>query len=138
MLSGNWIWLARREKTRESSGNRLLQRLTVGFSAGRAAAVAGVLLVHRFLPWDVADRVDAEKLIFTGLFVAALAWAVAARDGLKLWWRQLGLAGGLFVAVTLAGGLAARPAVVLAVDLAFLAAGGLLLVVAYILHRRPA
>jgi uncharacterized iron-regulated membrane protein len=138
VLSGNWIWLARREKRMAHPGNRALQRLTVGFSAGLCLAVAATLLAHRVLPWDVADRANVEKLGFAGAFVAVLIWALAERNPARLWWQQLGAAGVALVVGPLAAGtrLFTAPAAVRGVELALLVTGGVLLVAARFMYRR--
>jgi uncharacterized iron-regulated membrane protein len=145
MLTGNWVWLTRREKTRAHPGNRLLRRLTIGFGAGLCVATASVLVANRVLPRELHDRADTEKWIFAAVFVAALVWALAARE-VTLWWRQLGLTGALCVATPIAGVIATRGAVwrggspvlatVASVDGMILAIGVGLLALARFLRRR--
>jgi hypothetical protein len=122
MLSGNWIWLARREKTRQHPGNRALQRLTVGFSAGLCLAVGVTLLVHRAAPGH-------EKLVFAAAFVAANGWALVA-DATTLWTRQL-----VGAAAVLAAAALWSPTN--GVDLALVVVAGALAAAARILGRRP-
>ena len=139
LLTGNWIWLARREASRDGLGNRLLARLTVGTGAGAFVAVGALFLVSRLFPLDWAPRKSAEELTFVAVLAACIAWALAARRGANLWWQQIGLAGLLlFLSPLLAarwssaglfGSRAARIPAVLGTDLALLVAGiGLILV----------
>ncbi|AGP41612.1 PepSY-associated TM helix domain-containing protein [Sorangium cellulosum] len=144
ILTGNWIWLARREARRESLGNRVLARLTVGFGAGTLVAIAALFLASRALPLDWAGRTTAEELTFLGALGLCVAWALAARDGGRLWWRQIGLAGLLLLPVPAlaarwsgAGLFGAGPklAAVVAVDVALLVAAAALCASAWALRR---
>ncbi|WP_437913638.1 PepSY-associated TM helix domain-containing protein [Sorangium sp. So ce302] len=150
ILTGNWIWLARREARQERLGNRLLARLTVGFGAGTVVATAALFLVSRAFPLDWGARATAEELTFLGVLVLCIAWALAARDGGRLWSRQLGLAGLLLLPVPAlatrwsgAGLFGAGPKLgaVVAVDVALLLTAAALCASAWALRRatsRPA
>ncbi|HEU4537911.1 MAG TPA: PepSY domain-containing protein, partial [Polyangiaceae bacterium] len=144
ILTGNLVWLSRREARAPGPGNRLLARLTAGFGAGSFVAIAAIFAASRALPLDWAGRVALEELTFVAALGLCAAWALVARPGPALWWHQLGLAGGLLLATPL---LAARRstaglfgagetlASVVGVDLALLAAGGALCVVAWAIWR---
>ncbi|WP_437293220.1 PepSY-associated TM helix domain-containing protein [Sorangium sp. So ce426] len=150
ILTGNWIWLARREARRERLGNRLLARLTVGFGAGTFVAIAALFLASRAFPLDWSHRGAAEELTFVGVLGLCITWALAAREGGRLWWQQLGLAGLLLLPVPAlaarwsgAGLFGAGPKVgaVVAVDVALLMTAAALCASAWALRRatsRPA
>ncbi|WP_437896245.1 PepSY-associated TM helix domain-containing protein [Sorangium sp. So ce124] len=144
ILTGNWIWLARREARQERVGNRLLARLTVGFGAGTVVAIAALFLVSRAFPLDWSGRVVAEELTFLVALGLCVAWALAARDGGRLWSRQLGLAGLLLLPVPAlaarwsgAGLFGAGPKLgaVVAVDVALLLTAAALCASAWALRR---
>ncbi|WNG29273.1 PepSY domain-containing protein [Cystobacter fuscus] len=72
LLTGNLIWLERRDEPRAHRGNRLLERLTVGVSGGLVLAAAVYFASNRALPDALARRADWEFALFLG------AWALAA------------------------------------------------------------
>ncbi|GMU06480.1 PepSY-associated TM helix domain-containing protein [Corallococcus caeni] len=72
LVTGNLIWLERRDPLRTRWGNRVLERLTVGVSAGLAFGTAVYCAANRVLPWTLARRGDWEF----GLFLGAWAFAV--------------------------------------------------------------
>jgi uncharacterized iron-regulated membrane protein len=76
LLTGNLIWLERRDEHRAHRGNRLLERLTVGVSGGLVLAVAVYFAANRALPDALARRADWEFGVFLG------AWALVT--GLSL------------------------------------------------------
>ncbi|WP_437633787.1 PepSY-associated TM helix domain-containing protein [Sorangium sp. So ce854] len=144
ILTGNLIWLARREARRESLGNRLLARVTVGFGAGTIAAIAALFLASRVFPLDWGARAAAEDLTFVVVLGLCVAWALAARDGGRLWWQQLGLAGLLLLPVPAlaarwsgAGlfGAGQKLGAVVAVDVALLVTAAALCASAWALRR---
>ncbi|WP_433931242.1 PepSY-associated TM helix domain-containing protein [Sorangium cellulosum] len=144
ILTGNWIWLARREARREGLGNRVLARLTVGFGAGTLVAIAALFLASRALPLDWPGRAAAEELTFLAALGLSVAWALAARDGASLWWRQIGLAGLLLLPVPAlaarwsgAGlfGAGQKLGAVVAVDVALLVTAAALCASAWALRR---
>jgi uncharacterized iron-regulated membrane protein len=128
LLTGNWIWLARREARRENLGNRLLSRLTLGVGVGAPLAVAALFLVSRLFPLDWAGRGAAEELTFVAVLLLAVGWAFVARGSLAVWWQGLAATGAaLFAAALLAqrwsdAGLfgGTRLSAVVGVDLALL------------------
>jgi uncharacterized iron-regulated membrane protein len=93
ILTGNWIWLARRETDRASAGNRLLSRLTTGFGVGVPVATATLFLASRLLPLAWSARGRAEELIFILVLAFCIAWALAVRDAAAVWWQGLAAAG---------------------------------------------
>jgi uncharacterized iron-regulated membrane protein len=99
LLTGNFIWLARREARSVGAGNRLLSRLTAGVGGGMLVAVAALFLASRLLPLDAALRGPKEELIFLGVFMACVLWALASRRPGTLWWKQLAFAGCLLLPV---------------------------------------
>ncbi|HEU4408789.1 MAG TPA: PepSY domain-containing protein [Polyangiaceae bacterium] len=144
ILTGNLVWLARREARAPGLGNRLLARLTAGFGAGSFVAIAATFAASRALPLDWGGRVALEELTFVAALGLCAAWALVARPGPAPWWHQLGLAGGLLLATPLlaarrstaglfGGGEALAP--VVGVDVALLAAGGALCLVAWAIWR---
>ena len=141
ILTGNWIWLARRH----AGAGHVLARLTAGVGAGIFVAIAGAFVASRALPLDWAPRGNAEQLIFVGLLAACVAWALAARDAAALWWQQLALAGALFASTPLwaarlsaAGlfGAGPRIAAVAGVDAGLIVCGAGLLAVAWRVRHR--
>jgi uncharacterized iron-regulated membrane protein len=150
LLTGNWIWLARREARRRSAGNRLLARLTAGVGAGTLVATAALFLVSRVLPFDFAGRGPTEEMLFLVVFTGCIAWGFASPTERAVWWQQLGAAGLLLLPVPLlatrwstAGlfGSGARIPAVVGVDIALLGVAFALFAVALALRRaatRPA
>jgi uncharacterized iron-regulated membrane protein len=94
-LSGNWIWLARRDPARKRVGNRILARLTVGFGAGLCVASSWTLLAGRLLPLETQQR-STHDALFWGGWLAALIAAGLPRRELSAWWQQLAMAAALF------------------------------------------
>jgi uncharacterized iron-regulated membrane protein len=102
ILTGNWVWLARRARSR---GNEVLSRLTVGVGAGTWVALGALFLSSRLYPLDWTWRGAAEEITFLAVLTSCIGWALLVRDGATLWWRQLAVAACLFLPVPL---LAAR------------------------------
>lgn len=128
ILSGNWLWLSRRS----ASPRRKLSRLTVGVGAGAWVAFGALLFASRALPLTLAKRGTVEELLFLGALVACMVWAGVVRDERTLWWRQLAVAAGLWLAVpflaavhSTAGlfGAGPRDATVVGVDVTLLLCG---------------
>jgi hypothetical protein len=144
ILTGNWIWIARRHPRGAGARPHVLARLTAGAGAGVFVAIAALFVASRLLPLDAAGRTDTEPRVFAAALAACLAWALVARSTADTWWQQLGLAGLLFASVPLwaarvssAGLLGDGPrlATVVAVDAGMLAVGALLITVAFALRR---
>ena len=137
LLTGNGLWLARRQRKGEGRFDRILRPLTVGVGAGTPVAMGVILLLSRLLPGALPGRAGWLDLSFVVSLGACCLWAGLAGTGRRTWAAQLGLAAGLFLALPLAqawatdtGLLGARPEpVVAAVDVG-LAAFGVLLALA--------
>lgn len=129
LLTGNWIWLARREARRSSLGNRLLSRLTAGIGVGTPLAIGALFLASRSFPLDWSSRGVLEELTFASVLCSTIGWAFVVRDTRAVWWQGLALTGAALVAATLLAqrwseaGLfgSARQAVVVGVEVALLA-----------------
>ncbi len=136
ILSGNWIWLARRA----SSPRRKLSRLTVGVGAGAWVAFGALLFASRALPLNWAKRGGAEEIIFLGALVLCMIWAGVVRDERTLWWKQLAVAAALWIPVPFLAAMHSsagvfgggpRDTVVVGVDVALLLVGAGLAVSAW-------
>lgn len=143
ILTGNWIWLARRRARGAGGRPHVLARLTAGAGAGVFVAIGGLFVASRVLPLDAAGRGQTEPLIFAAVLAACVAWALVARSTADTWWQQLGLAGLLFASVPVwaariapAGlfGSGPRVATVVAVDAGMLVVGALLVAAAALLR----
>ncbi len=93
LLTGNLIWLARRESRKPGLGNRVLAALTVGFCVGVLVAIGMLFLASRTLPSDLAHRPIVEQTVFW------LSWLASAVYGCfggrrRAVVRMLRLAGG--------------------------------------------
>jgi hypothetical protein len=143
ILTGNWIWLARR---RRAGRAHLLARLTAGVGAGVFVAIACMFAASRLVPLEAAGRMATEQQIFLAALAGSITWALVARSADDTWWKQLGLAGGVLITVPLwaarlsSAGLFGdrRIASVVGVDVALLVVGAGLLAVAVALRRRCA
>ena len=82
-LTGNWIWLGRRDRQRRQLGNRILARLTIAFGAGLAIASAATLLGSRLLPLG-PDRTPYE-VVFAVVWSATLIGSFLPRRELSAW-----------------------------------------------------
>jgi uncharacterized iron-regulated membrane protein len=79
IVTGNLVWLERRDPQRQARGNRLLERLTVGVGCGLPLASAGYAAANRVLPWTLAHRAEWEFRIFLVAWLVAVASALLAR-----------------------------------------------------------
>lgn len=93
LISGNLIWLERRDPLRARPGNRLLERVTVAVPAGLVAATGVYFLANRFLPATQSARAELEFALFAG------AWCLFSGLGS---WLDASLARRSFVMATLA------------------------------------
>ena len=80
LLTGNLVWLERRDAARAHVGNRLLERLTAGVCAGLVLGCAVYCVANRALPGALERRADWEWNLFLG------AWALAALGALVPRW----------------------------------------------------
>jgi uncharacterized iron-regulated membrane protein len=79
IVSGNLIWLERRDARRQHWGNRGLERLTAGWCAGLVLATSALFLANRLLQGLVAVSTGAEQLVFWSTWAAGIAAAFLAR-----------------------------------------------------------
>lgn len=103
ILSGNWIWLERRDPRRAHAGHRVLGRLTVGLGLGIALAVGAMFLLNRLAPIDLAWHAWAEVAGFGVGWLVAVGVAFHAPSELRAAARVLGLAGAAFAGAPLLG-----------------------------------
>lgn len=132
VLTGNWVWLARRDTRRVSVGNVVLARLTAGVGAGTVLAVSVLLLTSRLLPLELASRPRLEELSLALAFGGSVAWALCRRNTRATWGWLLGLSTLVWLTLPLAatlrssaGLLGAGPShpIVLGVELGFVVTG---------------
>jgi uncharacterized iron-regulated membrane protein len=109
IITGNWIWLARREKRAAHAVNRWLSRLTAGVATACPLATALLFMANRTLPEGLAQRVAFEKAVFGLAFAAALLLALTAKSLRQQASLQLMAAGVLLALVPLCDRFA-RPA----------------------------
>ncbi|WP_434382104.1 PepSY-associated TM helix domain-containing protein [Melittangium boletus] len=79
ILTGNLIWLERRDAARAHWGNRCLERLTVGTSAGLVLGGAVYFVANRALPGGLERRADWEFGLFLGAWALATAVTLVPR-----------------------------------------------------------
>ncbi len=83
IVTGNLIWLERRDRKRARLGNRLLQRLTVACCAGLPLATAALLVANRVLAASAASGIAREEAVFWvawgGAAVVPLVWHASRR-----------------------------------------------------------
>ncbi|MBV1861992.1 MAG: PepSY domain-containing protein [Nannocystaceae bacterium] len=71
IISGNALWLARRQRQADRRSDRVLARLTVGFAAGVPLAIGATLLASRVLPMSWQGRGPWIDLAFLAALAAA-------------------------------------------------------------------
>lgn len=71
VLTGNLIWLERRDALRKARSTRVLERLTVGTSCGLVLAAGLMFLANRLLPSELAWRADLECGLFYGAWLSS-------------------------------------------------------------------
>lgn len=145
LLTGNWIWLARRDRERKRRGNRVLARLTLGGGLGIAVAVAAMFLANRVVPFSLAWHLDAELGAFVLAWSAAMVASFTMRDEARCAIALLATAGAGFVLTALASvavsplnALTAPMSIPGAVDLGSIALGGILVGCALLVQRLAA
>ena len=110
LVTGNLVWLERRDLRRAHLGNRLLERLTVGWCAGLLLATSSVFLVNRALQ-RLPETGGTEQAVFWLVWAAGVGAAWLGRSSRRVAGVELLLAGttlALAVAidlVTSSGGL---------------------------------
>jgi uncharacterized iron-regulated membrane protein len=79
IVTGNLIWLERRDRRRQHWGNRCLERLTAGWCAGLVLATSSLFLANRLLQGMLPVSTGTEQLVFWSTWAAAIAGAFLAR-----------------------------------------------------------
>ncbi len=87
LLSGNWIWLARRERRRASLANQLLARLTLVIGGGVVLATVAAFWANRLLPWTLPARADWEQRAFFAAWLA-IGTVLLLRPATRRLWSQ--------------------------------------------------
>jgi uncharacterized iron-regulated membrane protein len=145
LLSGNWIWLSRRQHQANSLGYHVLARLTVGAGAGSILATGALFFASRTLPLDLPRRLAFEEASFFLPFSACIVGALFCSRPRKLWAPLLALSAVLTIATPLVAGRIAPAGIlgsgeripgVVGVDVTLLAVGLCLALGAAHLHRR--
>jgi uncharacterized iron-regulated membrane protein len=75
IVSGNLVWLERRDPQRAQRGQRLLERLTAGWCAGLVLATSALFVAHRALQQLLPVSTSAEQLVFWVVWPLGIAWA---------------------------------------------------------------
>lgn len=75
LVTGNIVWLERRDRARSRRGNRLLERLTIGWCTGLLVATAALFLANRLLPAPLVHRVALEQTCFWAVWALAVVAA---------------------------------------------------------------
>jgi uncharacterized iron-regulated membrane protein len=110
IVTGNLVWLERRDLRRSHVANRLLERLTAGWCAGLLLATACVFLANRGLQL-LPETGGIERALFWSVWAAGVGATFLGRSSRRVAGFELLLAGvTLAVAVTIdlvtsAGGL---------------------------------
>jgi uncharacterized iron-regulated membrane protein len=145
ILTGNWVWLERRQTRAPSFGNVLLARLTAGVGAGVIVAVAALLVASRLLPFEWESRGKIEERILALVFFGSITWSACSASTRRTWWSLLAAAGLLLMALPVLelrhsphGLLGSGPhdASVLAVDAGWWLGSVLLLTAAWLVRKR--
>jgi uncharacterized iron-regulated membrane protein len=95
IVSGNLVWLERRDARRAHWGNRLLERLTAGWCAGLVLATSALFLSNRALKQLLPVSTLGEQIAFWVVWAIAIAWALGGRARQSAG-HQLLLAGAAF------------------------------------------
>ncbi|WP_394826865.1 PepSY-associated TM helix domain-containing protein [Pendulispora albinea] len=137
ILSGNCIWLLRREGREKRASDRLLARLTAGAGAGIGLATAVLFWANRCIPMTVASRLTWESVAFFGAWALALVGCLVVRDAKVSWTALLAASGALFALVPVLNALTTdvhlfnvgrhRVGAVAAIDLSLFVLGAALL-----------
>ncbi|MEY4547685.1 MAG: hypothetical protein RL685_3880 [Pseudomonadota bacterium] len=92
IVTGNLVWLERRDLRRAHWGNRLLERLTAGWCAGVVLATGAALLANRLLGFGSGESTGAEQWAFWLVWGLAIAAPFVARSSRRVAAYQLLLA----------------------------------------------
>jgi hypothetical protein len=95
ILTGNWLWLARRVPSR---GTWVLQRLTLAVGAGPLVAAGLLLVANRF-----AVPASVERQVFWWGWLAVCAVSAFGKDASVHWRSLIGFAGLCSLLVPLLG-----------------------------------
>jgi uncharacterized iron-regulated membrane protein len=98
ILSGTWIWLARRARGGRRRGDQVLGSLTLGVGAGLPIAIAVMLWINRLVP-AAPGRGTVEVWGMFGAWGLVLAGCLALPHTRRSWARLLAIAGAGFAAV---------------------------------------
>src|SRR5262249_30051009 len=91
LLSGHWIWLARRERAARRGGDRLLARLTAGVGGGVVLATAALFWANRLAP--PPSRMAVETWAFFGAWGATTLLFLSRAEARGGWSGLLGVSG---------------------------------------------
>ncbi len=101
VVTGNLVWLARRDPGLAHAGNRILSKLTVGGCLGLVLSSAVYFVCNRLLPASLAQRADVEFRVFMVAWVCCIA-VVFVGGSARAWARALCVAAALgFMGVVL-------------------------------------
>ena len=135
ILTGNWIWLARREARAEAAGHRLLSKLTIGVGGGVLVGTAALFWANRLAPTIVRPAVEAWA--FFGVWTICAVLFLGRAEARQGWVGLLVVAGGGFALVPLASVVrSGRTAFIGGVDAALMVLGAALCLTAGIVKRR--
>ena len=79
IVTGNLVWLERRDQQRAHWGNRLLERLTAGWCAGLVLATSALFVAHCALQQLLLVSTSAEQVVFWVVWAIGIAWAWRGR-----------------------------------------------------------
>ena len=106
IASGLVLFTVKRRRKYASEGRvaqvlyRLVEAINVTVMAGLSLACISLLWGNRLLPSGMTERADAELNVFFGMWALSFAHALL-RPRMQAWREQLGLAGGLCLALPL-------------------------------------
>lgn len=99
ILTGNWVWLLRRESRRPRASNRILSRLTVAVGGGLCLATAVLFWANRCIPMHVPLHMLGESVAFFGTWALSLLACLFVPSARKSWTALLVVSGALFALV---------------------------------------
>ncbi|MEY4583320.1 MAG: hypothetical protein RL701_8023 [Pseudomonadota bacterium] len=110
ILTGNVIWLERRDPKRAHAGNRWLERLTVGFSFGLVLGSACYFAANRALPRGLQHRADIEYGLFLATWGMSALLVISRLGSARRWASELSRAAALTFALVVISDLATQRA----------------------------